>query len=452
MNRAGLALAALAACGDNAAPTGSFEIVGHADLGARGMNAALAVAGDIVYVGSRIDSRDVEVVDVSDPSRPTVVGHIGPPDEGIAGMSSRELRAVPDLDLLVILNLKCSTQLHGCAAGATEAENLKIYDISDRRAPRRLGTYYVTGTMFRPRSPHEFFLWRDPIDPKRVLVFLSAPPAAPSFEIVDISNLSNPTPLVTWDPIRDGGLDSGGTPGDNILHSVSASDDGRTGYLSHQQGGLALVDLSTVIDKADVPQITLVTPPSQVLDWAPPGVGPHSAVQVPDRSLLVVTEEIYPMPFGTGCPWGHLRLVDTTDLTRPVVVGEFQLPENAKCPTTAATAFTAHNATATSHLALVTWYAGGLQAIDISDATHPSQLAELRPTPLPTVDHEDPGLGGNPVEMWSYPVIQNGLVYVVDVRNGLYVLRYHGQWEQEVAERRFLEGNSNLGAYLPRHP
>lgn len=57
---------------------------------------------------------------------------------------------------------------------------------------------------------------------------------------------------------------------------------------------------------------------------------------------------------------------------------------------------------------------------------------------------EDPGLGGNAVEMWSYPVVQGGLIYVVDVRNGRYVLRYHGQCAEEVAGERFLEGNSNL--------
>jgi hypothetical protein len=191
----------------------------------------------------------------------------------------------------------------------------------------------------------------------------------------------------------------------------------------------------------------MITPPAQALDWAPPGMGPHSAVPVPGRKLLVVTEEIYPMPYGTGCPWGHLRTVDISDPTAPSVAGEYKLPENdpSYCAGVAPfTAFTAHNATVTHDLALVTWYAGGLQAIDISDPTQPYQLAELRPDPLPSVEHEDPGLGGNPVEMWSYPVIKDGLIYVVDVRNGLYVLRYHGYRADEVDVVKFAEGNSNL--------
>ena len=437
------ALVAQAACGDNLKPSGSFEIVGHSDLGARGMNSALAVAGDTVYVGSRIDRQPVLIVDVADPAHPTVVGELGAPNEAQNGMSSRELRAVADLNLLVVLNVVCSPQLHGCAAGAEGPENLTLFDITDRRAPQLLASYPIGGTFRAPRDPHEFYLWRDLHDERRVLAFVSEPGAAPQLELLDLSG-GTIKQLVAWDAVRDGGLDGTGT--DNILHSVSSSPNGKTLYLSHQQGGLVLVDASPVIEGVAAPKLTMITPPSQALDWAPPGMGPHSAVQALSRPLLVVTEEIYPMPFGVGCPWGHLRTVDISDPTQPVVVGEFALPENdpSKCASVPAfTAYTAHNATVTHDLALVTWYAGGLEAIDITDPAHPTRLAELRPEPLPSVTKEDPGLGGNPVEMWSYPVVQDGLIYVVDVRNGLYVLRYQGLHGEQLAVR-FREGNSNL--------
>jgi hypothetical protein len=60
---------------------------------------------------------------------------------------------------------------------------------------------------------------------------------------------------------------------------------------------------------------------------------------------------------------------------------------------------------------------------------------------------EDPALsrGPNKVVMWSYPIIRDGLIYVADIRNGLYVLRYSGPHAGEVDTLRFLEGNSNLG-------
>lgn len=39
---------------------------------------------------------------------------------------------------------------------------------------------------------------------------------------------------------------------------------------------------------------------------------------------------------------------------------------------------------------------------------------------------EDPALPRSPnkVIVWSFPIIKDGLIYVIDVRNGLYILRY----------------------------
>jgi hypothetical protein len=56
--------------------------------------------------------------------------------------------------------------------------------------------------------------------------------------------------------------------------------------------------------------------------------------------------------------------------------------------------------------------------------------------------------GIDKVVVWSYPVIKDGLIYVVDVRNGLYVLKYTGPFANEVTSTDFIEGNSNLGDAL----
>lgn len=452
--RAALALVVLAACGDNlpvavdAAPPPRLAIIGHSDLGARGMSSALAVAGDTVYVGSRTEHQPVLIVDVADRRHPEVVGAIGLPDEGHPGLSSRELRAVPDLDLLVVLDLYCSPDLHGCGPIRPEPEGLRLYDISDRRAPRLVGRHVIAGDFRRARSPHEFFLWRDPADPRRVLAYVSTPPGPDGLEIVDLTDPTQPRTVLTWDARSDGGLNAQGQ--DNILHSVSVSDDGRTAYLSHQQGGLVAVDTSDVAANVPAPVLRMATPPAMALDWSPPGaMGPHSTVLVPGRALAIVTEEVYPQPFSRGCPWGHVRVVDLAHLEAPSVAGEFRIAENAQayCDSGAPidrVAFTAHNATATASLAFVSWYAGGLQAIDLTDPAHPTSIVELRPMPLPRVDMEDPGLGGSPVSMWSYPVIQDGYLYVTDSRNGLYILQYRGPHDEEVEAAGFLEGNSNL--------
>jgi hypothetical protein len=222
-------------------------------------------------------------------------------------------------------------------------------------------------------------------------------------------------------------------------------------FLSHQIAGLFIADASSVIDQAETLQLSMLTTADTAVKFGV--MGPHSAVPVPGRKLLVTTEEVYPPPFGVGCPWGHVRLVDIANPAEPKLRGEYKLPEND--PSCAANApmvtFTAHNATATENVALATWYAGGLQAIEISDPDAPFQLAELRPEPIPSVAVEDPGLGGSKVEMWSYPIIKDGLIYVIDSRNGLYVLRYNGWRGNEIQERKFLEGNSNIGSFTARN-
>ena len=52
----------------------------------------------------------------------------------------------------------------------------------------------------------------------------------------------------------------------------------------------------------------------------------------------------------------------------------------------------------------------------------------------------------------GYVVIQDGLLYVVDLRNGLYVLKYKGEFDREVRRVRYLDGNSNQGDALCYEP
>jgi hypothetical protein len=156
---------------------GAFDLIGHEPLRNRGMNAALAVWGDYAYVGNRTDGTHLDagvlVVDVSNPSSPSVVGEIGPPNEGNVGESSRELRILPEQQLLVVLNHACSEAIHRCASpsltGASQVRsNYRFYDISgeNARTPKLVSTYFPSRSA--PQTPHEFFVWSDPARPGRV--------------------------------------------------------------------------------------------------------------------------------------------------------------------------------------------------------------------------------------------------------------------------------------------
>jgi hypothetical protein len=484
-----LLAAATGARGDEAVGPGggtpgtssNFELVGHDPLFSRGMNAALALHEDFVYVGNRTDGsstcgigdprREIDVnscphphpgilvVDASDPADPQVVNEIGPPYAGNVGETTRELRVWPQEDILIVESFTCSAQIHSCP-GTAVVPAFRFFDISDPANPAFLSEYTPRQANGVVRTPHEFFLWVDPKDPDRVLLWTSTPTT---------STNPNNANLVIYDisDVPDGGgvdVEAQGNwtqffPGDNnALHSMTPTVDGTVTHLAYLSAFFLLLD-TTDVAVADVPDASfvdlnddLLTPPANRPSWDNPNPG-HSAVPFPGRPFSLMTDEVY----GTftdpthGCPWGWVHTIQVAQPRRPHVIGEYRIPENScPAPTPAdqeRTSYASHNPTLTRNVALITWHSGGFQAIDIEDPGQMEQGGWFSPVPLPSVANEDPALsmGTNKVVMWSFPIVKNGLIYVIDLRNGLYILRYTGPRSGEVSRLSFLEGNSNLG-------
>ena len=437
---------------------GTFEQLGHEPLMNRGMNAALAVHNGYAYVGSRTDgthaNAGIMVVDVRDPKAPKIVDEIGP-ERGEAlptQTSGREMRILPDQQLLIIANHSCSEAIHRCAsANLTGASaipsNYNIFDIAGENAasPKLLYTYEPT--IQGPQVPHEWFVWTDPKKPSRTLLYMTDPGGDPQLVVADISR-------VREGEVRDVAsfsADSGS------MHSISLANDGKRLYMSMLTGGFMMADTSEVAEGKADPKIRQVTAGEDAPTWEGPGA--HTAVPLPGRNdSVMVTDEVYAYVPGLlndhGCPWGWVRFINASNQAKPVVVSEYRLPWNneeycsAVSPLRNSTAsFASHNPTLTENLAILTWHSGGLQAIDTTNPSAPTGAAQFFPAPLPAVQTEDPILssGQDKVVMWSYPVIRDGLIYVVDVRNGLYILKYKGPHQEEVDRIKFLDGNSNTG-------
>lgn len=433
-------------------PKGSFKLVGHSPLENRGMNAALAVHGNYAYVGSRTDAKGnnangagVLVVDISKPAAPEVVHQIGPPDEGNPGETSRELRIWHSQELLVVMTLYSNCgEIHACSP-VNGDDRFNFYDISGKSAaqPKLVGTYVPS------ENPHEFFLWEDPDKKGRALLFISNPGGSQQLTVTDISNARKGkfTELVKMSPLYSGGS----------LHSLGISNDGTRGFLAHLRGGVGVIDTSEVARGVKKPMIRVLTPPSNAPKWD--GPGPHSAVKVFNQDYMLITDEVYGEALralgGHGCPWGWMRMVSIANEVKPKVISDYRLEQNHDdfCltdPPRPTSSYSAHNPTLTPNLAFISWHSGGLQAVDISNPKKPVQAAEFLPTPIVPVLQEDPVLssGIDKVVVWSYPIIYDGLVYVVDDRNGLYILEYRGPFDREVAGIDFIEGNSNQGDAL----
>ena len=415
---------------------GGFEQVAHDPLGARGLNSTVAIAPRYAYAGSFADSsRDdsgVQVVDIHDPRHPRKSGEI--PARG--GLAPIELRVWRRERLLFVLNDRCRPP--ACPNGSAAQPDLSVYDIS---GPRGAKPRLVARRPISP-DPHEMYLWQDPRRPGRALLYVSTPVGVgPNVVALDVSRAErgNVRRLGTWAIPAAAGARYG-------VHSVSVSEDGRRAFLSAYDLGYLM--LSTADFAADLPRprFEQLTSFDDRLTYE--GVNGHSWVEAPGRPFAVTADEI------SGCPWSRIRVVDVSDPTRPREASSIGVPpynDPEQCATVSPTdpstglptqSFSAHDPTLTCRMAIVSWFGAGVQAFSLRDPRAPRRVGEFRPDPLPAVAAEHPHLQG--IAMHSYPIFQDGLIYVLDIRNGLYVLRYHGPDERELSRIGFLEGNSNL--------
>ncbi len=304
------------------------------------MNAGLAIYGNYAYVGSRTDGTHIDagvlVIDISNPSNPQVVYQIGPPDEGLIGQTSRELRVWPEQEILLVLNFACEAGLHDCAQ-PIEPPNISVYDISaaNAAAPSLIGKYVL------PLTPHEFYLWDDPKVPGRALLYISIQRIiGDNVLVLDISQARQGLfqEVSSWNAPRG--------PFRTTIHSLSLSVDGRRAYLAYLRNGFMILDTSQLADGIPAPQINLLTPLESWILWSDPGL--HSAVKLLGRPYALVTEEVY-----GRCPWGWVSFIDITNESSPRVVSEYKLdPYNVleQCGAFTAdhyrvTSFAAHNPT-----------------------------------------------------------------------------------------------------------
>ena len=385
----------------------NFAEVGHEPLGGRGWNAGLALAYPCAYIGNR-RAPQIAIVDVSDSTHPVLVGALTPSPSA----QPVELRAIPDLGLLVVLNF-------------SPDPTVLTYDVSDCRNPRPLGALGLGAV------PHEFFLWRDPTQPARLLLYAAMfYHIQPDLQVVDLSDPAQPRQVTTWTAADEG---ASGT-----LHSLSLSPNGQRAYLALWEGGFLVADTSDLARNLPDPHVRLVRDAS---GFAPaPGVNVHSAVRLGDPRYVLLTQEVY------DCPFAGLLIADIADEARPHIVGRFDLPENdPACDSLpqADAVFTSHNplvvASLTGDLVFVTWYGGGLQALDVSDPTLPRRVGLFVPKGEGAA-HES-YIGTYPAQMWSYPILREGLIYVSDIQSGLYVLQYTGPGAEAISQAPLAEGN-----------
>ena len=224
------------------------------------------------------------------------------------------------------------------------------------------------------------------------------------------------------------------------MHYVTVHED--VAYLAFHQAGLVTLDISDVRAPQLLAHLNYLTPgadptnPNIAACQAAAGGrqavcgNTHTARRVPGRDLLVVEDEFF------TCPFGHVRLFDVEDPSRPVLLSHFLLDENLACdsdrPMQAADRKRFPIRGPSSHMGiawnrdtyLTAWYGMGLQAIDISDPAEPFPLGAYHYRLADELPGDSPEYAGS--DTYDVVIGPEGYLYVADATGGLRVLKLTG--------------------------
>lgn len=363
----------------------AFRPVGYLDLPGGGQ---VVVENGFAYIGHMEPPDGTTIVDVRDPRRMRVVSQVSVP----ANIHSHKVRVTGDLMLVNYERFPENDDSHERPVG------VKLFDIADRSRPREIAFFRT-----RARGVHRF-------DLQGPHVFLSTTWEAYQRNIMLILDISNPvSPSVVGHWSLPGQLPGAPPPPQGYwVHLALAR--GNRAYLSCGREGAVIVDIS---DPAH-PRTVGATA------WNPPYDPPtHTFLPVPhlirNRQFAVVTDEDVEDDVLEDPP-AFMWMLDITHEARPVPVATYQAePDDLIVPGKRFGAHQPWEHIRDDNIVFVTWFSGGLRAVDISNPYRPQEIARYIP-------RDD---GGTFVPQSNDVFVDDrGLVYLIDRYRGLSVLEF----------------------------
>lgn len=373
-----------------AAPAESLNLrlVGHSDLNGQGVTMQLIARGDYLYVAHFQGPVGFSVVDVSDPRSPRVVKQVPP----LPGTRCLKLQVADDL-LLV------SNEQAGAAPVRT---GMAVYRLGNPADPEPVGFFETTGG-----GPH--WLWFT----GGRYVYMSARLEGFTHRIaviVDIADPSAPREVSRWwipGMWTAGGEKPWWDPVLNFnIHGCFIHGD--RAYLAMFDNGLGILDIS------DRENPFLVSE----LQWLN-GRWAHTALPLPERNLLVVSEEAN--AFDCMEHPRYVRVIDIQDEQNPRILSRFPTPRGDF--RRRGLRFGSHDLHANypgsgvdDRLIYATYYNAGLRVVDISDPVAPKEVAYY----VPEAPSTQQAIQTNQVF-----VDARGLIYVSDFAGaGVHILEW----------------------------
>jgi hypothetical protein len=383
---------------DAGAERHNLRLIGYHDLAGYGDGFRIDKKGDFLFV-AHLNRKAFSVLNVANPARPELVHQEPLPPN----THSHKVQIAGDL--LIINNEQIGNQ------GPFDP-GIRLFDVKNPAAPREIGFFRTAG-----RGVHRFWF----ADGR--YAYLPTEMDGYTWRIMQIVDVADPTRPAEvgrwWVP---GTWAAGGeTPtwpaGDEYgVHGPVVAGD--RAYVGLWDAGWAIVD---VADKAKPRTVSL-------MNWHPPyGGHTHTALPLPRRKLVVVTDE----STADYCREGQklIWVVDVREETRPVPIATFPVPEGDYCARGGH--FGPHNlhenrpgAYQDDVLVYTTYWNAGLRIFDLSNPYRPTEVAYYVPPAPP----RQPGGQDKPtIQMSDVYVAADGLIYCTDRFNGgLYVLEYSG--------------------------
>jgi len=348
---------------------------------------------DIAYLGTGSGGDRMFTVDISDPARPVITDSIVENTRRV-----NDIMTTPDGKHLVFTR-----------EGAADRRNgIVIATLDDPKHPKKCADF----TDGLTAGVHSTFVYRQ--EQFGTHVYLTNDGTG-AFHILDLTTPCAPKTAAIWKTPRP---EAGRT-----LHDVDVQDG--LAYLSYWNDGLVILDVGNGVKGGSPSNPQLVAQYKYDLNdlyahveaTAGPGFirGTHTAWR--HKDYVFIADEVFPAEpvkgakdASAGRAYGRLQVIDVSDLANPRSVAHYE-PEFGGV----------HNVWVAGDTLYMGAYNAGFRAFDISGELRGDLRAQEREmVHVHTADLD--GFVKNAAMTWGV-VVRNGLAYVNDMYNGLWIVR-----------------------------
>jgi hypothetical protein len=349
--------------------------------------------GKVAYLGTILGGDRVYVIDVADPSKPTIVDSVV-----VNARTINDIMTSEDGKVMVITREGADNRKNG----------IVVATLDDPLHPKVVGEFTDGVTA----GVHSAYIYTQPKYGMHVYLTNDGTGA---LHIIDINDPAHPKQVATWKTARS---DAG-----RMLHDIDVRD-GML-YASYWNDGLVMLDIGSGIKGGSPANPQLVSQYKYDLDalYKPvevvggPGFirGTHTAWR--HGKYVFIADEVFTMKDimaleekQASRAYGRLQVLDVSDIFHPKSVAYYE-PEMGGV----------HNIWVAGDTLYMGAYNAGFRAFDISGELRGDLRAQQRE--IANVYPSDPkGFIPNNTMTWGV-VVKNGLAYVNDVNTGLYIVR-----------------------------